>query len=302
MKHFTLNSLAVLVLSCFSLGANAQETCLNGRTEGFGQTPPIHVEGNKLVDECGNQVVLHGVMDTPNAYFNGNFKYWEFHWDKKYDHPTAIPNVTEYFKKLYTALGSQDKGVYCNVFRLHMDPCWTNDPNKQLVGESGEHNISQFSADRFKYFLENLYFPLAKEAVKHGMYVIMRPPGVCPHDIKVGDAYNEYLKTVWGIVSANDSIKKYSGVISLELANEPVVLYDKNGGKYEVTWTGDLKNGWALRDFFQPVLDVIRNNGFKGIVWSSGTGYQSEYRGYVNYPLKDPENNLGFACHVYSGW
>lgn len=292
---------AALTAGAF-VSASAQTTCLNGRTEGFGQTPPIHVEGNKLVDDCGNQVVLHGVMDTPNAYFNGNFKYWDFHWGTEYDDPTAIPNVTGYFKKLYTALGSQDKGVYCNVFRLHMDPCWTNDKNKELVGEGGEQNISRFSAERMKYFLENLYFPLAKEAIKHGMYVIMRPPGVCPHDIKVGDAYNEYLKTVWDIVSSNDSIKKYSGVISLELANEPVVLYDKNGGKYEVTWTGELKNGWALRDFFQPVLDVIRRNGFKGIVWSSGTGYQSEYRGYVKYPLNDPENNLGFACHVYSGW
>ncbi|MBO7626216.1 MAG: hypothetical protein J6S93_01520 [Paludibacteraceae bacterium] len=246
MKH-TYNYLKNYLLSAFALGsfavASAQTTCLNGRTEGVGQTPPIHVEGNKLMDECGNQVVLHGVMDTPNGYFNGNFSRWEFNWGLGYDAPTAIPNVTEYFKKIFTVLGSQDKGVYCNVFRLHMDPCWTNDPNKECIGKGGEHNISQFSPDRLRYFLDNLYFPLAKEAIKHGMYVIMRPPGVCPEEIKVGDAYNEYLKTVWDIVSSNDSIKKYEGVISLELANEPVRLYDRNG-----TETGNAP--WAPRDFF----------------------------------------------------
>lgn len=295
MKH-TYNYFKTCLLSAFTLGSmatvSAQTTCLNGRTEGFGQTPPIHVEGNKLMDDCGNQVVLHGVMDTPNGYFNGNFNRWAFDWGKGYDAPTAIPNVTEYFHKIFTVLGSQDKGVYCNVFRLHMDPCWTNDPN---IKSTGENDISAFSADRLKYFLDNLYFPLAKDAIAHGMYVIMRPPGVCPEEIKVGDAYNEYLKTVWNIVSSHDSIKKYQHVISLELANEPVRLYDKNG-----TETGSAP--WAPRDFFQPVLDVIRNNGYEGIVWGSGTGYQSQYGGYKDYPLKDPLNNLGYACHVYSGW
>lgn len=47
MKH-TYNFRSYL-LSAFAVGsfatAFAQTTCLNGRTEGFGQTPPIHVEG-----------------------------------------------------------------------------------------------------------------------------------------------------------------------------------------------------------------------------------------------------------------
>ena len=32
--------------------------------------PALHVEGRWLVDTHGNHVVLHGVMDTPNMYFN----------------------------------------------------------------------------------------------------------------------------------------------------------------------------------------------------------------------------------------
>ena len=34
--------------------------------------PNLHVEGKNLVDSEGKTVVLHGVMDTPNRYFNGN--------------------------------------------------------------------------------------------------------------------------------------------------------------------------------------------------------------------------------------
>ena len=33
--------------------------------------PSLRVSGNQLVDDKGKAVVLHGVMDTPNRYFNG---------------------------------------------------------------------------------------------------------------------------------------------------------------------------------------------------------------------------------------
>ena len=33
--------------------------------------PALRVEGKNLVDANGKTVVLHGVMDTPNQYFNG---------------------------------------------------------------------------------------------------------------------------------------------------------------------------------------------------------------------------------------
>ena len=31
---------------------------------------PLRVKGNQLVDKNGQRVLLHGVMDTPNPYFN----------------------------------------------------------------------------------------------------------------------------------------------------------------------------------------------------------------------------------------
>ena len=50
-----------------------------GWAQGVKPLPSLHVEGRWLVDQHGNHVVLHGVMDTPNMYFNGYR--WGSPWD-----------------------------------------------------------------------------------------------------------------------------------------------------------------------------------------------------------------------------
>lgn len=88
----------------------------------------------------------------------------------------------------------------------------------------------------------------------------------------------------------DDSIRKYSGYISLELVNEPVTIVDKFGNS----------NNSKLAEYFQPVIDTIRATGFDGIIWVPGSGYQSNYVGYVNNAPQD--DNYGYAVHVYPGW
>ncbi len=248
--------------------------------------PAIHAEGRWLVDNQGNHIVLHGVMDTPNAWFNGG------RWGWSYD-DAGQERCLDYFEKMFTALEIAN----CNIFRLHLDPAWTNDHDfiyplsvEQPEGIGGEADISHFNPKRLKQYMQTLYVPLAMKALKHGMYVVMRPPGVCPPFLRVGDYYQKYLIKVWDIVSKNDSILKYSGLISLELANEPINLKNKEN-------ENDLK---ALHDYFQPIVNVIRRNGFKGIIWAPGTGFQSNYADYKAYPIEDA--NIGYAVHVYPGW
>lgn len=266
--------LLALAILAMPLGAFAQ----------FGVVAPLHVNGNQLNDQYGNKVVLHGVMDTPNPYFNKN----------RWGYASSDANVSaciSYFDKLFTAITNTKQGAYCNIFRLHLDPCWTNDPSKTSSGsETGEANISRFSSTRLQKYLNALYWQIAQKAIYHGLYVVVRPPGVCPKNLKVGDNYQNYLKTVWNIISSNSNIKSNSGVISLELANEPVNVYDSNGNV----------STRALYDYFQPIVNIIRSNGFKGIIWVPGTGYQSQYQNYASYPIQD--SNYGYAVHVYPGW
>ena len=48
-------------------------------------------------------------------------------------------------------------------------------------------------------------------AMKHGMYVVVRPPGVCPGQIRVDGYYQKYLLEVWDIVSKDETIRSYPG-------------------------------------------------------------------------------------------
>ena len=236
--------------------------------QGVKPLPTLHVEGRWLVDTHGNHVVLHGVMDTPSAWFNSG------RWGWSYD-DAGRKRCIDYFEKLFVGL----EQAHCDVFRLHMDPAWTNDPNSgytwtgsqgQAADASGEADIRKFNPTRLTTYLKTLYFPIARQALNHGMYVVVRPPGVCPGNLKVGDYYQKYLLTVWDTFSKNDSIRKYAGQISIELANEPVSLKNADG-------QDDAK---ALHDYFQPIVDKIRENGFTGIIWAPGTGWQSNYKNY----------------------
>lgn len=280
-RFFTL-----LTMLC-ALGAGAQ---------GVKPLPSLHTEGRWLVDKHGNQVVLHGVMDTPNMYFNG--WRWGSPWDASnqanYD-ANGAAKCLNYFEKLFAGM----EQAKCNVFRLHLDPAWTNDPSNsytyagaagQASSASGEADIKKFNPERLKTFLPSLYLKIAEKAMNHGLFVVMRPPGVCPRDLKVGDYYQKYLIRVWDIVSQQTFVKNHAGQISIELANEPVNIRNANN-------QDDPK---ALHDYFQPVVDQIRANGFTGVIWVPGTGYQSNYRSYAEHPIEG--TNIGYAVHDYPGW
>ena len=268
-KKKLLLSLAMAMMSLAGLAAN--------------DLPALHVEGKNLVDANGKTVVLHGVMDTPNRYFNGN------RWGVGGYNVSDITPCLDYFEKMFAAITDKEQGAYCTVFRLHMDPCWTN---YNAPAGTPESNIQYFNETRYKTFLSKLYVKLVEKALAHGLYVIVRPPGVCPQNIKVGDEYQAYLKKVWKLFASNATIQKNAGQVSIELANEPVNVLLANGSQSDK----------ALHDFFQPVVDEIRNTGFKGIIWVPGSGYQSNYVGYSKYPITDTENNFSYAVHVYSGW
>ena len=292
----------LLLLGCIAIWA-----------QGVKPLPTLHVEGRWLVDKHGNQVVLHGVMDTPSSYFNGGRWHgiktgsWQDSqgvWHDVYDdyNETGRVNCLDYFEKLFVGL----EQAKCNVFRLHMDPAWTNDANVTAIGftktaegkiidptgqeVSGEADISHFSEARYRQWLPTLYLELAKKAMNHGMFVVVRPPGVCPHNLKVGDYYNQYLMLVWDIFSQQEFVKEHAGQISIELANEPVNV--RNASNQD-----DPK---ALHDFFQPIVDKIRSNGFTGIIWVPGTGWQANYTSYAQYPITG--SNIGYAVHDYNGW
>lgn len=294
----------------------------------FGKTPDLHVEGKQLVDPQGHPVRFFGFMDTPSTWFNDG------RWGNSYD-AAGQTRCKEYFNKLFTVTTDTLNGAFANIFRLHLEPAWLDgsstvchfcgkdvtlytetqiknnpsygickncgnktyyksdagkmmDPDGQEVG--GEADVHAKSMTKLASTLNNVYVPIAESANAHGMYVIMRPPGVCPGKIKVGSYYQQYLMRVWDTVTKNEKVRKHAGWLSIELANEPVSVVDANGQ--------DSKT--AMRDFFQPIVDKIRANGFEGVIWVPGKGWQASYENYKDYPVQDA--NMGYAVHNYTGW
>jgi Beta-xylosidase len=244
-------------------------------------TPRLHVEGRNLKDPHGNAVNLHGFAQTYSPWFNEQGKYWTNY---------SVTGCLAYNKaKIDQILAA---GWKVNFMRLHMDPYWSNTPG---VSTTGESDISAFDFNRFKTYLNSVFIPMAEYAISKGLYVVMRPPGVCPEDIEVGDEYNQYLLKVWGYVSQQTKLRN-NPAIMFELANEPVRILGTDG-TYGSTSQGHFDN---LKLYFQSIVDTIRANGCENVLWIPGLAYQSQYKGYGINPI-DGEN-IGYAVHIYPGW
>ncbi len=243
--------------------------------------PELHVDGRYLKDSDDNIVNLHGFGQTYSPWFNEQGSKWS-----NYDVEACLKYNKEKIDQILAA------GWKMNWLRLHMDPYWSNTPGAQTTGEN---DISAFDFNRFRTYLNSVFIPMAEYAISKGLYVVMRPPGVCPHEIAVDDNYHKYLKRVWGFVSSQARLKNNPHIM-FELANEPVNIMDTDG-QYRSNTDGCNKN---LTQFFQEIVDLMRGNGCNNILWIPGTGYQSQYAGFAKYPIQG--QNIGYAVHVYPGW
>lgn len=242
-------------------------------------TLELNVVGRYLKDAAGNVVNLHGFAQTYSPFFNNNA------WSN-YD----VNGCLRYNKQLIDEMLSA--GWQMNFVRMHLDPYWSDDTTIESVRYEGHERFSQF---RFEKYLEELFIPMAEYAISKGLYIVMRPPGVAPHRIAVGDDYQTFLLRVWDIVSKHPRLKN-NGKVMFELANEPIDILGEDG---TYGGSGDTYFKQAHK-FFQPVADKIRANGAKNIIWVPGLGYQSQFGGFATYPIEG--ENIGYAVHAYPGW
>ena len=238
--------------------------------------PPLHVEGRYFKDDAGRVVNLHGFAQTFSPWFNEQGKRWT-----NYD----VQGCLKYNEGIID--GILAAGWKMDFVRQHMDPYWSNTPGIYGIQEN---DISHFDVNRFKKYLNEVFVPMALYAIDKGLYVVMRPPGVCPDNIRVGDAYQQYLKTVWDIVSRDLRLKNNPGIM-FELANEPISILNADGQKAGTD---------EMARYIQPVVDQIRANGCDNILLIPGLGWQSQYAGFAATPVQG--ENIGYAVHCYPGW
>ena len=262
--------------------------------------PELFVKGRYLMakDMNGNDSIvnLHGFGQTYSPWFNERGNGWG--WGKR---PSACLTYNQgVIKKML------DNGWMVNWMRLHMDPHWSNNDTKVDEWKAAnpgknydESIIYAFDMDLFKKYLDEVFVPMAEYAIDNGLYVVMRPPGVCPEKLAIGDEYQEYLIKVWTYVCSHEKLKN-NPYVMFELANEPINMRGDDG-QYTSWSDGSQKN---CTKFFQKVVDEIRAVGCNNILWVPGLAYQQNYQGYVKYPIEEREGGLGigYAVHCYPGW
>ncbi len=274
MRNYTFETL-LLAVAFFFLAHTANAWIGNAM-------PRLHVDGRYLKDTHGNTVNLHGFAQTYSPWFNERGTQWTNY---------NVEGCLSYNKRMID--GVLSAGWKVNFLRLHMDPYWSNEPG--CATPKGEASINCFNETRFRKYLDQVFVPMAEYAVSKGLYVIMRPPGVCPDSIAVGDNYNKYIIKIWSIVSRHAKLKNHPNIM-FELANEPIRILGPNGD-YGSSSQGHFDK---LKIFFQAVVDTIRSNGADNILWIPGLGYQSRYKGLAVNPVEG--ENIGYAIHVYPGW
>ena len=265
LRKRILTTLLLAVCTLFNLSLHAQDAKLS----------PLHVEGPFLVDANGVRHNLHGFAQTFSPFFNEQGTQWN-----NYNVNACLNYNKGIIDKIMNA------GWKMTFVRQHMDPYWSNTPG---VSTKGENDISAFNFDRFKTYLDQVFIPMAEYAIDKGLYVVMRPPGVCPDSIYVDGEYQDYLLKVWKHVAQRPQLKD-NGAVMFELANEPIGIYYKDG-----TRAGDQE----MTEYFQEIVDTIRHY-CNNILLVPGLGYQSNYAGFAKYPIKG--ENIGYAVHCYPGW
>ena len=208
---------------------------------------PLHVDGPFLVNAEGRRVNLHGFAQTFSPWFNEQGTKWT-----NYDVNKCL---------------SYNKGI--------------------IDGIMNAGDISAFDFERFKTYLDLVFIPMAEYAIQKGLYVVMRPPGVCPENIQIGDDYHQYLKKVWGYVAQHPKLKD-NGAVLFELANEPVHINNGTRDRDE-----------AMTQYMQEIVDLMRQY-CNNILLIPGLGWQSNYAGFAKHPIKG--DNIGYAVHCYPGW
>lgn len=264
---------AAVLAAALALGASAAVAV----------APPIHVEGRHLVDPKGNCVRLAGVMHPFHPFFCGN------RWGWGHDDATA-ERCVDYFDKLCAGLMERKQGLYANMIRITDDGYWCSDDRKKPSKDAHYH--TSFDRERFNRYVDRILVPVTENAVKRGLYVVIRPSYCAPGEVRIGDSYHRHIVEEWSIIAADKRIQAMSGQVLLELQNEPVTILTKDGEKSSA----------ALPEYCQKMMDMVRRRGFKGVVLVPGSGYQSNFRDFAEHPIKDPLNNYGYAVHVYPGW
>jgi hypothetical protein len=235
----------------------------------------LRVDGRFLKDGRGRTVRLMGFHETPHPIFTG------LHARKLIKKPRDPQTYVDYFKRLIDVMTDpsprygSSHGWHANQLRIN--------PSAHIWGD--HRNVT-----------ENILVPVAAYAATKGVYIILVEEGLKGQST-TPETLASHLET-WDYWSSHPGLRNAPNV-HFELTNEPIRAQAGDG-----TWGGgkDLKYHIALVEWLQPLVDKIRSNGARNLIWVPGLGWQSAYQHFATKTISDPENNFGYAVHLYPAY
>jgi hypothetical protein len=236
-----------------------------------GTASPIHVQGNRLVNAVGQQVVLRGVNRSGAEY--ACVQGWgisEGAWDQ------ASVNAI--------------KSWHANAVRLPLnEQCW--------LGINGIS--SAYAGANYRNAIVN-YVNLLNQS---GLYVLLdlhwSAPGTTLATRQVAMPDLDHSPAFWSSVA---STFKGNDAVIFELFNEP---WPDNQADSVAAWTCWRDGGTCPGVGFQvagmqTMLNSVRATGATNVVALGGVGYANYLSRWLQYKPSDPLNNLMAAWHVYT--
>lgn len=226
---------------------------------------PLHVDGRYLKNSKGDIVTLHGLQKVIHPWGDRMGAIW---------HGEDYEGAVKYQKEWIDSLLMVDWKI--DYIRLGTGDAFYNQATQQY----------DFENFKRRSVFDKVYIPVIDYLNNKGIYVVLCEGGGC--DIEIGDLNQQRSLEFWDYVSSHPQIKNNPGVM-IELNNEPVCVTGHDGHD------GDFRD---VRNYFQPMVDIIRKNGCECVVWVPGPAYQSQYAGFATNPMKG--GNIGYAFHAYA--
>jgi len=262
-RRFVKNAMGVTTLSTVSgcVGQNLFEGGESGSAAGI-PTPWLRVDGNKIKDPDGNEVVLRGVCTADPKRLDTTAS------DRGKDAEAVIDLATD-----------AASGWYARVIHLPVHPADIGDHPK---GESAEPLA--FTRDELDAYLEEYLDPAIEQCRANGVYCIVD--------------YHRHRRNHWTKPAIDKEVRLFWDAVAPRYADQSHVLYEMFK-EPALPGFGDMEEIWSTyRETAQPWIDLIREHAPKNLVLVGSPRWSQFPQGAVRYGEFEGEN-LVYTLTVY---
>lgn len=244
---------------CAGLGlfGNGEDRSSNGIP-----TPWLHVDGNRIKDPSGNDVILRGVCTAD---------------PKRLD--TTASDRAKNAEQVIDLATDPNRGWYSRVIHLPVHPA---DIGGHRAGESP--TPVAFSRDQLNRYLENHLDGAVERCRRNGVYCIVD--------------YHRHRQNNWTDPDLDEEVRLFWDTVAPRYADRSHVLYEmfKEPAK---PGFGDMEEIWSTyRETAQPWVDLIRKHAPKNLVLIGSPRWSQFPQGATRYGEFEGEN-LVYTLTVY---